>query len=62
MRMIGYTLNWKSNGGGGPKVESGSSVGNGMSISTGGALGELSGAYDELSSFSWKSSGEAIRR
>ena len=33
-----------------------SNVDNGTSIPTGGTLGESSDAYDELSSFSWKSS------
>lgn len=35
-----------------------SNVGNGTPIQTGGALGESSDAYDELSSLSWNSSGE----
>ena len=34
-----------------------SNVGNGTSIPTGGALGESSDAYDELSSLGWNSSG-----
>ena len=56
------SLRWKSSVEGDPKVESGSNVGNGTSIPTGGALGESTDVYDELSSLSWKSSGNAIRR
>ena len=59
------SLNWKGSdpGKGDPKVESGSNLGNSMSIPTGGALGEPIDVCDELSSLSWKNSGEGrIRR
>ena len=50
-------------GEGDAKVESGSNAGNGLSIPTGGSVVESIDSYDELSSLSWKSSGEGgIRR
>jgi hypothetical protein len=55
------SLRWKNSVGVDPKVDSGSNVGNGTSIPTGGVR-ESTDAYDELSSRSWKSSGEAIRK
>lgn len=43
-------------------MELGSDVGNGVSIPTGGALGETIDAYDELTALSWKCGGDAFRR